>query len=120
MQSNGIEGLVIETHNWGKTVAFWQALGYELEFETDHHSGQLRHPRGGPYLFVAERPPHQALKVVLAIGVADAAQFAPPHAATVVRGFEPQHFPALEMVLADPDGRELSVLAPLPGGKGAP
>ena len=72
MQSDGIEGLLVETHNWGKTVAFWQGLGYELEFETDHHSGQLRHPRGGPYIFVAERPPHQALKVVLAIGVADA------------------------------------------------
>jgi len=115
MQSNGIEGLLIETHNWGKTVAFWQGLGYALEFETDHHSGQLRHPRGGPYIFVAERPPDQALKVVLALGVADAEQFEPPRAATVVRGFEPQHFPVLEMVLADPDGRELSVHAPLPG-----
>jgi hypothetical protein len=115
MQSNGIEGLLVETHNWGKTVAFWQGLGYELEFETDHHSGQLRHPRGGPYIFVAERPPQQALKVVLAIGAADAARFAPPRGATVVRGFEAQHFPALEMVIEDPDGREMSVLAPLPG-----
>jgi len=114
MQSNGIEGLLVETHNWGKTVAFWQGLGYELEFETDHHSGQLRHPRGGPYIFVAERPAGQPLKVVLAVGVADAAQFEPPRAATVVRGFEEQHFPVLEMVLADPDGRELSVHAPLP------
>jgi hypothetical protein len=120
MQSNGIEGLLIETHNWGKTVAFWQGLGYEIEFETGHHSGQLRHPRGGPYIFVAERPSHQALKVVLAIGVADAASFEPPRAATVVRAFAPQHFPALEMVLADPDGRELSVLAPLPGAAKAP
>ena len=120
MQSNGIEGLLVETHNWGKTVAFWQGLGYEIEFETDHHSGQLRHPRGGPYIFVAERPPHQALQVVLAIGVADAARFEPPRAGTVVRGFEPQHFPALEMVLADPDGREISVLAPLPGAAEAP
>jgi hypothetical protein len=120
MQSNGIAGLLVETHNWGKTVAFWQGLGYELEFETDHHSGQLRHPRGGPYIFVAERPPDQALKVVLAIGVADASRFEPPRAATVVRGFEPQHFPALEMVLADPDGRELSVHAPLPGAAKEP
>jgi hypothetical protein len=22
----------VETHNWGKSVAFWTALGYELEF----------------------------------------------------------------------------------------
>lgn len=120
MQSNGIEGLLFETHNWGKTVAFWQGLGYELEFETDHHSGQLRHPRGGPYIFVAERPPDQALKVMVAIGVSDAASFAPPRAGTVVRGFEPQHFPALEMMLADPDGREISVHAPLPGAAKGP
>lgn len=112
--TDGIAGLLIETHNWGKTVAFWQGLGYVLEFETDHHSGQLRHPGGGPYLFIAERPASQALKVMLAVGVQDAARFAPPGAATVVRGFTPQHYPVLEMMLADPDGREIAVHAPLP------
>jgi hypothetical protein len=117
METEGIEGLLIETHNWGKTVAFWKGLGYELEFETDHHSGRLRHPRGGPYLFVAERPPHQALKVVPMLGVKDATRFSPPSAATVVRPFEPQHWQVLEMLLADPDGRELSVQAPLPAAK---
>ncbi|WP_394828154.1 VOC family protein [Pendulispora albinea] len=115
METDGIEGLLIETHNWGKTVAFWKGLGYELEFETDHCSGQLRHPSGGPYIFVAERPKEQALKVQLAIGVRDAAKFAPPSAAVVVRPFERQHFPVLEMVLGDPDGREISVHAPLAG-----
>jgi hypothetical protein len=115
MTTDGIEAVFLETHNWGTAARFFIALGYELEFETDHHSGQLRHPRGGPYIFVAERPATQALKVVFAIGVADAEGFTPPRAATVVRGFEPQHFPVLEMVLADPDGRELSVHAPLPG-----
>jgi hypothetical protein len=112
--TEGIQGLLIETHNWGKTVAFWKGLGYELEFETDHHSGQLRHPRGGPYLFIAERPPQQQLKVQLAVGVKDARQFEPPRSAKVLRGFEEQHWPALEMVLGDPDGREISVHAPLP------
>lgn len=116
--TDGIAGLLIETHNWGKTVAFWQALGYQLEFETDHHSGQLRHPSGGPYLFIAERPSEQELKVVLAVGVADAKAFVPPGAGTVVRPFEPQHWPALELVLADPDGRHISVHAPLPDGHG--
>jgi hypothetical protein len=115
--TDGIAGLLIETHNWGKTVAFWQALGYQLEFETDHHSGQLRHPRGGPYLFIAERPSDQALKVVLAVGVADAKAFVPPSAGTVVQPFEPQHWPVLELVLADPDGRQISVHAPLPDGQ---
>jgi hypothetical protein len=117
METEGIEGLLIETHNWGKTVAFWKALGYELEFETDHHSGQLRHPRGGPYLFVAERPPGQALRIMPAVAVKDAARFTPPASGTVLRAFERQHWPVLEMLLADPDGRELGVHAPLPAGE---
>jgi len=116
MATDGIAGLLIETHNWGKTVAFWQGLGYVIEFETDHHSGQLRHPNGGPYLFIAERPAGQVLKIVPAIEVKDARGFAAPAAATVVHGFEPQHFPALAMLLHDPDGRDVSVHAPLPGG----
>jgi len=117
MKTNGIDGILIETHNWGATVAFWQDLGYRLEFETDHHSGQLRHPDGGPYIFVAERPKDHALQVVLGVAVADAAGFAPPHAGTVVRPFEKQHWPALQMLLADPDGREIAVEAPLPKKK---
>jgi hypothetical protein len=114
MKTDGIDGLLIETHNWGKTVAFWQDLGYELEFQTDHRSGRLRHPRGGPYLFVAERPRDHALQVVLGVAVADAAQFTPPQSGSVVRPFERQHWPALQMLIADPDGRTIAVDAPLP------
>jgi len=43
-----------------------------------------------------------------------AAEFTPPSAGVVVRPFEPQHWHVLELLLADPDGRELSVQAPLP------
>jgi hypothetical protein len=85
MKTEGIDGILIETHNWGKTVAFWQDLGYEVEFETDHHSGRLRHPRGGPYLFVAEQPHDHPLQLVLGVAVADAAQFTPPRTGIVVR-----------------------------------
>ncbi|KYF73295.1 hypothetical protein BE11_23740 [Sorangium cellulosum] len=113
METDGIEGLLIETHNWGKTVAFWQGLGYKLELETDHHSGRLRHPRGGPYIFVAERPRDRALQLVPVVAAGDAARFSPPGAGTVLRPFEPQHWPVLEMLLADPDGRPISVHAPL-------
>ena len=116
--TNGIQGLLIETHNWGKTVAFWKALGYELEFETDHHSGQLRHPSGGPYLFIAERPEGTLLTMQPVLEVNDAATFIPPSSSEVVRSFEAQHWDALELVLADPDGRHLSVQAPLPVGSG--
>jgi hypothetical protein len=114
MKTEGIEGWLIETHNWGKTVAFWKGLGYELEFETDHHSGKMCHRAGGPYLFIAERPPGQALKIVPAIAVKDAAEFKPPTSATVVHPFEKQHWPQLQMLLEDPDGREVGVNAPLP------
>lgn len=113
MKTEGIEGWLIETHNWGKTVAFWQALGYELELETDHHSGQLRHPAGGPYLFIAERPETQGLQIVPAVAVKDAAAFTPPPSARVLHPFQKQHWPVLQMLLEDPDGRQVAVNAPL-------
>lgn len=113
MTTSGIQGLLIETHNWGRTVAFWKALGYELELETGHHSGQLRHPRGGPFLFIAERPEDQPLQLQPVIVVTHASEFAPPSSGTVLRPFEPQHWDMLEMLVADPDGRTLSVQAPL-------
>ena len=112
MTTQGMDGVLLETHNFGKTVAFWQSLGYELEFETDHHSGRLRHPAGGPYLFVAERPPAQALQVVLGLRVARASEFAPPASGEVLQPFEEQHWGALQMLVADPDGRVISIEAP--------
>jgi len=119
MTTEGIEGWLIETHNWGKTVAFWKGLGYHLEFETDHHSGQMRHAAGGPYLFIAERPPGQPLQIIPAVGVKEAAQFTPPPSATVLHPFEKQHWPALQMLLQDPDGRQVGVNAPLPDSEKA-
>ncbi len=115
MATRGIDGLLIETHNWGKSVAFWTSLGYELELETDHHSGRLRHPAGGPYLFIAERPPGQVLKVIPVLSVGDAATFEPPTSGTVKRPFTEEHWGALQMLLVDPDGREIAIDAPLVG-----
>ncbi|MCU1427536.1 MAG: hypothetical protein JWL83_1536 [Actinomycetia bacterium] len=120
MTTRGIEGLIIETHNFGKSVAFWNALGYELEFETDHHSGQLRHPSGGPYLFVVERSPADALEMQPLVGADDAASFAVPASGTLDHDFEPRHWGVTEMVVLDPDGRRISVQAPLPEGVDAP
>jgi hypothetical protein len=120
MTTKGITEILVETHNWGRTVSFWKALGYEVEFETDHHSGRLRHPNGGPSLFVAERPHTHILQVVLGVAVTDAARFTPPRSGTVVRAFAKQHWPALQMLLADPDGRQLAVEAPLPSSRKRP
>ena len=59
MTTEGIEAVFLETHNWGKAAKFFQALGFALEFETDHDSGQLRNG-DGPYVFIAEVPPERA------------------------------------------------------------
>ncbi len=55
MATEGIEAVFLETRNWGKAAKFFQALGFELEFATDHASGQLRNGEG-PYVFIAEVP----------------------------------------------------------------
>jgi hypothetical protein len=34
MTTQGLEHVYLETHNWGKSVAFWKALGFRLDFET--------------------------------------------------------------------------------------
>jgi hypothetical protein len=114
MATRGVEGLVIETHNWGKSVAFWQALGFKLEFESDHNSGQLRHPGGGPFIFLAEVPEGSNAEVRPVLGVDDAGGFDPPTAGTVDQPFTAQHWHVLEMLLRDPDGRRVGVWAPTP------
>jgi hypothetical protein len=113
MTTKGIDVLLFETHNFGKAVAFWKSLGYELDFETDHNSGQLRHPAGGPRLFIAERPPEHVLQVVPGLSVENATTFVPPSNSSVKRPFIEEHWGAMQMLLVDPDGREVAIEAPL-------
>jgi len=115
-----IIGLYEETHNWGKTVALWQQLGFVLQFETDHHSGQLVHPDGGPYVFVAERPATDELLRYPILHVEDSTTFESPAAASVAKDWVPEHWGVMEMHLANADGRLLSLQAPLPNGVTAP
>ncbi len=42
MSTQGIEAVLLTTHNLGKAARFFQALGFAWEFETGHSSGQLR------------------------------------------------------------------------------
>lgn len=97
MSSNGIEGLIVETHNWGKSVAFWPGLGYDLE-----DSLVLRHPVGGPFIYLVEQPETQNLEVVPIVAVEDSTTFTPPAAGTVQRGFEPQHWGVSDMCYLTP------------------
>ena len=111
MTTEGIEAVFMETHNWGKSVKFFQALGYELEFSTDHNSGQLRNG-DGPSLFIAEVPEDQPsdLQLVLKVPDADAVRLSP--VVDVATPFEDTHFGTRLMNVRDPDGRLWSLQAP--------
>jgi uncharacterized glyoxalase superfamily protein PhnB len=111
MTTQGIEAVFLETHNWGKAAAFFQALGFELEFETDHHSGQLRNG-DGPFVFIAEVPQSKAPGMQLVLKVADAGQVRLDPAIDVVTAFEDTHYGTREMTVRDPDGRVWSLQAP--------
>ena len=111
MTTQGIEGLYVATHNWGKAVKFFQVLGYQLEFETDHHSGMLRHPEGAPTVFLAE----QSIEDPLAREVyfAAPAGYEPPDGMHVVSPFAPTHWGTKVMVIQDPDGHRYRIEAPV-------
>jgi len=113
MSTEGIDAVFLETHNWGKAAKFWQALGYTLEFETDHASGQLRNG-DGPYVFIAEIPESRAPGIQLVLRVPDAESFRPDPALEIVTQFEDTHWGTKEMTVRDPDGRTWSLQAPLP------
>ena len=110
MTTEGIEAVFLETHNWGKSAKFFQGLGYEVEFATDHNSGQLR--RGdGPYLFIAEIPETEPTRTPRAGG----GRCRRVRARCLRRGRqrrEDTHWGTRLMTIRDPDGREWKLQAP--------
>jgi len=120
MTTEGIEAVFLETHNWGKAAKFFQSLGYELEFATDHDSGRLRNG-SGPYVFIAEVPQDKTpgMQIVFKVPDAEACAdaFGGDSAVEVVTPFEDTHYGTREMTVRDPDGRVWSLQAP--GGKAA-
>jgi catechol 2,3-dioxygenase-like lactoylglutathione lyase family enzyme len=105
MTTRGLDHLYLETHNWGKSVAFWKALGFELEFETDHHSGQLVAPNG-TRIFVAEQSPQDPVGLDVYLGVEQGGA-QPPANVEVVFGWTDTHWGTQVMTIRDPDGRLL-------------
>lgn len=101
MKSDRIEAIYLTTHNWGKAAKFFQTLGFNLEFETDHNSGQLR-CGDGPAVFVAEVPNSEPA-IELVLKVADTA--AVPDGIDVVTPFEDTHWGTRDATVRDPDGR---------------
>ena len=111
MSTQGIEAVFLTTHNWGKAAKFFQALGFELDFETDHSSGQL-HNGDGPYVFIAEVPDHEAAAIQIVMKVVDANGLRLDPSVEVVTPFEATHWGTQEMTVRDPDGRIWSLHAP--------
>jgi hypothetical protein len=100
----------LETHNWGAAARFFQALGYEIEFDTGHQSGQLRNG-DGPTVFVAEVPEDRATDTRIVFRVPTAAVELPDDV-EVVSPFASTHWGTQEMVVRDPDGRLWNLQAP--------
>ena len=119
MATEGIVGLYMQTRNYGATAAFWQSLGFVAAFETDHGSGQFEHPSGGPYVFVDEQQ-GAPLETHPVLGVADSLAFSPDRAADFAKEFTPEHWGVVEAWVRDPDGRTVSLQAPVPDGVEAP
>lgn len=112
--TEGIEAVYLTTHNWGKAAKFFQALGFELELETDHQSGQLRNG-SGPFLFIAEVPESEKPDIQLVMKIADAETFHADPIVEVATSFEDTHWGTRDMTVRDPDGRLWRLQAP---GKG--
>jgi uncharacterized glyoxalase superfamily protein PhnB len=111
MTTEGIEAVFLTTHNWGKAAKFFQGLGYELEFDTGHSSGQLRNG-DGPFVFIAEVPEDQPPDTRIVLKVPDPDAFQADPVVEVVTPFEDTHFGTREMTVRDPDGRLWSLQAP--------
>lgn len=115
MTTQGFAHVYLETRNWGRSVAFWRSLGFEPEFETDHGSGALKPPAGGPYIFVAEQAPEDPLATALYLSVEQAGPL--PDGVEVVVDWTATHWGTQVAVVRDPDGRELRLEAPATAGE---
>ncbi|GHJ34440.1 VOC family protein [Streptomyces sp. TS71-3] len=118
MSTDGIQGFCVETRNYGATAAFWRSFGFRAVLETDHGSGQWQHPAGGPYVFIVERHDGDP-RTYPVLGVPDAAAFSPAREPDFAQPFTPQHWGVTQAFVRDPDGRYVSLEAPLPEGAGA-
>lgn len=110
MTTQGFGHVYLETHNWGKSVAFWKSLGFELEFDTDHGSGALKPPGDGPYIFLAEQSPEDPLAHAFNLSAESVGAF--PDGVDVVFDWTATHWGSQVAVIRDPDGREFRIEAP--------
>jgi hypothetical protein len=111
MKTEGVEAIFLTTHNWGKAAKFFQALGFSLEFETGHNSGQFRNGHG-PYLFIAEVPTTEKAEAQVVLKVSNENELHPEAIVEVVTPFQDTHWGTRDMTVRDPDGRIWRLQAP--------
>lgn len=116
MNSDGIDGIYLETHSWRKTAAFLEGLGFTIDFSQDD-SGRLLAP-GGPYVFVQEITADRKPDTLLVLGVQDAGAWQPGEQVDVTDPFQETAWGAWEMKVRDPDGRTWSIQAPRKSSNG--
>ena len=114
MATEGFQGFYVETRDYSATAAFWASMGFEAVFENDHNSGQWLHPSGGPYVFINQQTDDRALETHPILGVTDSIEFSADPKPEFARPFTPQHWAVTEAIIRDPDGRDVSLQAPLP------
>jgi len=100
----GIHHLLVETHNFGKSVAFWRQLGWDLA-EDHGDSGKLVGPSGGAHIWLSEVAPTKTPVIDVYFEVSDAERFAPKAPVEVVEPFAETHWGTKLMTVRDPDGR---------------
>jgi catechol 2,3-dioxygenase-like lactoylglutathione lyase family enzyme len=108
--TTGFDHLYVETHDWAAALTFWQALGFELEYDTGHHSGLLRAAAGGATVFLAE----QSLEDPLAseVYLSAPADYVLPDGVQVVSPFVDSHWGTKVAIVQDPDGHRYRIQAP--------
>lgn len=114
MTTEGIHAVYLTTHNWGKAAKFFQALGYTLEFDTGHNSGQLRNG-ANPYIFIAEVPASEEPATRLVFRVPSEDALPTDSVVEVVTPFSDTHWGSKEMTVRDPDGRLWNLETPPKG-----
>jgi catechol 2,3-dioxygenase-like lactoylglutathione lyase family enzyme len=104
--ASGIHHVYVETHDWSKSLAFWKALGFELD-EGHGTSGRLRARSGGPYIYLAEVAATRA--PVIELYLAATGEALPSQPVEVIAPFADTHWGTREMAVRDPDGRTLKL-----------
>jgi catechol 2,3-dioxygenase-like lactoylglutathione lyase family enzyme len=109
--TRGIGHLYIETHDWAASRAFWEGLGFTLEYDTGHGSGQFV-AANGTRLFVAEQSPEDPVATSIYLSVDDAD--ASTTSASVVFPWAKTHWGTQVMSVRDLDGRLIRLESPAP------